>query len=223
MTLTPQQKKFFLWCGVIWVAWYVVRGVVETANRAAYLRQQAMRAQRPKPKPKPAPAPKAPAVPKASATAGPARGHVAGHVAPKPAPPSPFAKLSGIWRGRTAIDGRGVCDLKFELRERPDEPGHFSGYSTMTCNGAGQLMPRNRLNARTRTLNVMDPESAIFSGAIEKGSIEFRLDKTIGTDSDGCAPTTFSLTPFGAGQLAAEWREGGSCGGGRLILRRARG
>src|ERR1035441_9322565 len=100
MSLTPQQRKFFLWCGALAVAWYVVRGVVDTANRAAYLRQQAMRAQRQKPKPKPAPAPNVPAAPKAPVAPGASRGRAAVRPAPKPVPPSPFAKLSGVWRGR---------------------------------------------------------------------------------------------------------------------------
>jgi hypothetical protein len=223
MHLTPQQRKFFLWCAVIAVGWYVVRGVVDTANRAAYLREQAIRAQRQKAKPKPKPAPPiAKTAPTAPPAAGGVRNRVPARPLPKPAPPSPFAKLSGVWRGRVALDGRGICDLKFELKEKPDEPGHFSGFSTMTCNGAGPMMPGKRVNARTRVLDAMDPEAAILTGTAEPGSIEFHVDKTVGTDSNGCAPTSFSVTPFGNNQLAAEWREG-SCGGGRVILHKARG
>jgi len=223
MNLTAKQRNFFVWCGVIAAAWYVVRHVVDSANRAAYYRQQAIRAaQRRKPKPKAAPpVKKTPAAPKAPAAPGVARGPAIAHTRPKPAPSSPFTKLSGIWRGKVALDGRGICDLKFELTEKQDSPGRFSGYSTMTCSAAGPLMPTKKVNPRTLTLNRMDPEAAILTGAMENGSIQFHTDKAVGTDSNGCAPTSFSLTPFGSNQLAAEWRED-ACQGGRMILRKSR-
>jgi hypothetical protein len=227
--MTKQHKKILWICVGIIVASYIVRNIVIGAMQIAfYQRQMAFRAaqqrQRSKPKPvvkAPSPAPKP--APDAPATEIPAPTKVARapvHIQPIPVTPSPFVKVSGIWRGRVALDGRGVCDLKFELHE--ESPGHFSGYSTMTCNSAGQLMPDRKVNARMRTLNLMDPETAILTGTLEKGSIEFHVEKTINADSNGCAPTSFSLTPFGANQLAAEWLEG-ACGGGHLILRRARG
>jgi hypothetical protein len=219
MNVTAKQRKFFVWCGVIMAAWYVYRSVTDSANRAAYLRQQAMRAaQRQKQKPKAAPPVKT--IPAAPAP-GIAHGPAPARTRPKPAPPSPFAKLSGVWRGRVALDGRGTCDLKFELHERQGESGHFTGYSTMTCNASGPLMATKRIDPRKRTLNTLDPEAAIFSGTADNGSIELHADKIVNADANGCAPTSFSLAPFGANQLAAEWREN-TCEGGRMILRKAR-
>lgn len=212
--MTQKQRKVLLICIGVVVASYIVRNIVIGAMQIAY-QQQAMRQQRAKPKPKPAPPAekKAPAPP-SIATRG------KKPAAPKPikAPPSPFARVSGVWRGRVALDGRGNCDLKFELKE--NEPGHFAGYSTMTCTANGPLVAK-KVNRRALALNRMDPEAAILSGVIEKGSIEFHADKVVGTDSNGCAPTSFILTPFGANQLAAEWREN-TCEGGHLVLRRAR-
>jgi hypothetical protein len=219
MNITPKQRKFFIWCGVIAAVWYVVGHIIDSARRAEFYRQQAIRAeQRRNAKPKPAPpVKKIPAVPKAPA----ASGIVRGLARPKPLPPSPFAKLSGIWRGRVALDGRGICNLKFELTEKQDSPGRFSGYSTMTCSSAGPLVGK-KVNPRALALNRMDPEAAIFSGKIENGSIQLSTNKVVGSDSSGCAPSSFSLTPFGANQLAAEWRED-ACAGGRIILRKSRG
>ncbi len=64
-------------------------------------------------------------------------------------------------------------------------------------------------------------ETAILSGAADKGSFQFRVDKVIGSDRNGCAPMSFTLTPFGSDQLAAEW-QGQGCRGGHVILRRTR-
>lgn len=123
--------------------------------------------------------------------------------------------------GRTALSGKGICDLRFELREKSDEPGHFTGDSALTCRAYAPLVSRDRRTPAAATLNRVDPEAAILSGTVEKGSFQFKTDKVVGTDSNGCAPTSFSLTPFGANLLAAEWQEG-ACAGGHMILHKAR-
>jgi hypothetical protein len=220
--VNQRLKKVLGICIVIFVAAYFVHSMVINYERAAYYQQQAIRAQQrkqamAKAKPKTtAPAPKTPAVPPAAPSV--AR-RSAPRVLPKPAPPSPFAKISGIWRGGAALDGRGICNLKFELNEQAE--GRFTGYSTMTCTATGPLMADKKINQRASALNRMDPEAAILTGAVEKGSIEFHVDKTVGADAQGCSPTSFSLTPFGANQLAAEWQEA-TCAGGHMILRKVR-
>lgn len=67
----------------------------------------------------------------------------------------------------------------------------------------------------------MNPDAAILTGTVEKGAIQFRADKTIGTDVNGCAVTDITITPFGASAVAAEWREG-ACQGGNLLMQRQR-
>jgi hypothetical protein len=67
----------------------------------------------------------------------------------------------------------------------------------------------------------MDPEAAILTGTMRQdGAIQFHVDKAVGSDSNGCAPTSFTLTPFGSNQLAAEWQEK-TCGGGHVLMQRA--
>jgi hypothetical protein len=215
--MTKQQRKALLiFIGIV-VASYIVRTVAIDVLQMRYYQQQAMRAAQQKAKAKPKP------VPPAVKTAAPPRIAARPKAAPPPRPtkpqPSPYAKLSGIWQGRAAIDGRGICDVKFELREK-ESSGHFSGYSTMTCTAAGPLVGK-RLNPRLLTLNRMDPEAAILSGRMESGSVLFRADKTVGADANGCAVTSFSLTPFGSNQLAAEWQED-TCAGGHTLLRKVR-
>jgi hypothetical protein len=224
--MATKQRNFILFCVGVALAWYALRVIGNLQRQAEYYRQQATRAQqrlKAQAKPKPAPpAPKIQAAPAAPAIT--ARGKRAPVIVrPKPAPsPSPFARLPGIWAGRAAIDGRGICELRFELREKAEAPEHFAGFSSMICFGSGPLMASKTANQKALALNRMNPEAAILTGAVEKGSIEFSVDKTVGADANGCAPTGFTLTPFGANQLAAEWREGGSCSGGRLILHKGR-
>lgn len=223
--MATKQRNFILFCVGVALAWYALRVIANLQHQAEYYRQQAIRAQqreKAQAKPKPAsPAPKIQTPPAAPAVA--ARGKRGPVIArPNPAPPSPFARLSGIWAGRAAIDGRGICELRFELREKAEAPEHFAGFSSMTCFGSGPLTASKTVNQKALALNRMNPEAAILTGAVDKGSIEFSVDKTVGADANGCAPTGFTLTPFGANQLAAEWREGASCSGGRLILHKGR-
>ena len=82
------------------------------------------------------------------------------------------------------------------------------------------MAAKNRKNQKEALLNRMDPDSAILTGTLQDGAIHFRADKTIGTDINGCAVSSFTLTPFGANRLAAEWAAG-SCQGGHMVLAKA--
>jgi hypothetical protein len=139
-------------------------------------------------------------------------------MAPAPArAPAPPATISGIWQGRTAIAGRGLCTLRIELHE--NEPAHFSGFSSLACANFAPLMAKDDRNPASATLNRMSPAAAVLSGAMENGSIRLRVDKTVSANSNGCAATSFTLTPFGSNQLAAEWQEEG-CQGGHIIMQK---
>jgi hypothetical protein len=113
----------------------------------------------------------------------------------------PPNRLLGMWEGKAVIDNRGLCGLKFELRQAQE--GKLAGFSTLSCQGE----------------KASDPETAILTGAADRGSFEFRVDKVVG--GIGCAPSSFTLTPFGAAQMAAEWKER-TCSGGHMLLRRTK-
>lgn len=217
MNMTNKQRKALWICLAIVVASYAVRSIILSAMQMQYYQQQAIRAaqQRAAAKARPAPSPRASSTPAAHGTPN----TPAGGSAPAGASASP-ANLSGNWRGKTAIAGRGICALRFELSEK--ELGHFAGYSSLACANFAPLMsPQDRGNIAAAVLNKLNPAEAILSGAMENGSIRFHVDKTIGTNSNGCAATSFTVTPFGSNQLAAEWQEGG-CQGGHVILQKAR-
>lgn len=214
MNMTNKQRKALWICVGIVVASYVGRSIIDSARQAAYYQQQAMRAaqQRAYAKehpPAPARAPSVPVVPAKIATPA---------SAPNPAVAPAVETLSGIWRGRTALPGRGICTLTIELHE--GTPGHFTGFSTLGCGNFGPLMSKEDRNPAAATLNRMSPAAEIVSGAMENGTIHLTVDKTVSTNSNGCAATSFNLTPF-AKQIAAEWQEG-TCQGGRILLGRAK-
>jgi len=118
----------------------------------------------------------------------------------------PLNRLLGIWDGRAEIANRGPCSLKFELRQR--ELGQYAGFSTLTCG----IQPKS---------GQPDSETAILSGAAENGSFRFRVEKVVAPDAKGCAPSSFTLTPFGVTQLAAEWKEP-TCSGGHVLMTRTK-
>jgi hypothetical protein len=178
MNLTKDQRKF-MWIAIaLFGFWYFVRPMIFYAMQASFYRQQAAVRQQ-----------QAKAAAATPATLG--------------IPPN---RLLGIWEGKTLIDNRGLCSLRFELRQ--GQEGRFAGFSTLTC-----LIGRGPGSS--------DPETAILSGTAEKGSFQFRVDKVVGPDGNGCAPSAFTLTPFGATQLAAEWKEP-TCSGGHVLLTRTR-
>jgi hypothetical protein len=215
MNLTKQQRTLLI-CLTVLVGSCAARSVVDSILQRQYAQQQAaIRAaqQRAMEKARADAAQRAsaaattPAVPKSPAGV-PARA------------PASTGSLAGIWHGRIAITGRGICTLSLELHE--DEPGQFSGFSSLACANFAPLMPpQDQADKAAAVLNRMNPASAILSGAMENGSIHFKVDRTIDASGNGCAATSFTVTPFGTNQLAAEWQEEG-CSGGHVILQKAR-
>ena len=194
--LTAQQRKMILICLAVVVASYVIHSAITFARQQEYMRQQFIRAQQQRAKAQAdakakakAKAEKDAADRAAKATAAKAApGAKTGQTAPKPPAPSPYA---GIWTGRTAIDGRGTCTLRLEMTDKPGESNHFTGFSTMVCNNAGPLVGRGAMSRKALALDRMDPEAAVLSGTLEKTSVELKTEKTIGADTNGCAPVLF--------------------------------
>jgi hypothetical protein len=206
-----KRRNILLICGAVFLASYIVRSFVIGAMQMNYYQQQAARAaQRKQAKPAPFAPPARPEAPKSGS----------------PAPPLPkagsdfFSASPGIWLGHAALSGKGVCDLRFELR-KAEEPDHFLGYSALTCRSNGPLTSKDRSSAAAVALNRLSPEAAILSGSLDNGALHFHTDKVVGTDSGGCAPASFTLTPFCPVLIAAEWDEG-TCGVNHMILRKAR-
>lgn len=192
-------------CAAVFIASYVVRYFVLEAMRMAYYQQQAIRAAQRKQLAKQKATNPAPSSPTGGTAA---------------APPKAQSNLTGPWNGSAGIPGKGRCWVRVELTE--PEPEKYSGNFTMNCNGTGPMVARNRKNGAIYAQNQLDPVAVILSGTGENGIIKLNTDKVIGTDTSGCAPTSITLTPYGATELAAQWEEGPNCEGWHLLMRRAR-
>jgi hypothetical protein len=200
--MTKQQQKLLLIIPVVIIGSYIVKSIVTTALQVMFY-------QPPRPKPKPSPIP--PPVKVKATTPAPS-------AAPKalPQPPDPWRRFLGLWHGQAALDGRGICDLKFEIR-KGSEPSVFLGFSSFSCDSSQALMGKPGGDPRSALMNRMNPNAAILTGTVKDGALHFKADKDIGADIHGCTVTSFTLTPFGAYQLAAEW-EAGKCQGGNMLL-----
>jgi hypothetical protein len=215
MNITTKQRNFFLLCGGILALFYVAHSVESYQRQAAFFRQQAIRASQQLAREKALAKAKEEAAKKATAQA-------AAAASAKGAPVSASAKFPGIWRGRSAMEGLGLCDLRLELRPRDGGQDGFMGYSSFSCVPVASLMaPNDRSKIKPALLSRMSPDAAILTGKLIDGVIRFQAEKNIGADVHGCAVDSFTLTPFGANALAAEWRQAG-CPDGKMILTKVR-
>lgn len=103
--MDKEKRNILLICAAIFICSYLARSFVIAYLRMAYAQQQANR-QRQQPKPKPETAVQTPAA--------------------DPAEP-PLANLSGVWEAHGQVPGRGVCDLRLELKQ--NDQSHYAGFS----------------------------------------------------------------------------------------------
>lgn len=136
-----------------------------------------------------------------------------------PNTPTQSDNMLGTWQGIGPLPGNQMCTLKIEIRTNSQVPGSFSGFPVLIC---APFMPgfvRRGAAAQNTVLVPPSPVSAVLTGTAKDGSIEFTVEKTIGTTVSGCALTKLTITPFGTDQIAAQWAEG-TCEGGQILLRR---
>jgi len=144
---------------------------------------------------------------------------LAAHVAVAPGK-APLFKLVGYWTGKSMIANRGACDIKLEVRPTPEN--QFSGFVTVGC--LSFMQPKKIAPGVLSQLGKETPVSAVLSGGWDAtaGSLKLLATKNIGFDQSGkgCAMTSLTVTPFGKGQVAAEWQDP-ACSGGQMILARS--
>lgn len=234
MNMTPQQKKALWICLMIFAGYYVFRFLVfSTLQVVSYTQRpfhQSPRKPNPKPQEKqgpPAPQPAVSSVPAPASVPVPTVKQESTPTKPvrtipvKDGPP-PQNKFFGIWRGNQELEARGMCQIRFEVKPKQDQPDSFSGYLKIVCISSAPLTENKQSAAEILAMNQLNPEAAIFTGKLaDDGSMQFQTDKVVNTDSSGCTPESFSLTPFGAGLHAADWKEDPPCSGGKSILQRA--
>jgi hypothetical protein len=202
MTLTDKQKKLAWIVGGILLAIHFTPGIWNN------LRQEWAARSTPAHSAKPSPVHTAPAVPPPTAPVG------------APSPNTQFAKLIGIWAGTAVLSNRDFCQVRLELRASPDQPGDYTGYSSMSCAPLMALAGHtyNRRTLPPDDMQRMAPVSTVLSGPVKDGAIRLMLQQSITTTPDGCQPTAYTLTPF-AEKLGAKF-DRGTCQGGQLVMQR---
>lgn len=132
------------------------------------------------------------------------------------------ANLSGTWKGTAVLANHGgMCTMQLEIRPNQEEEQEFSGFSTFACPSFLPFLvmqPHRGANPWSMMLRQMQTTSGIFSGPVVNNSLQFRVEKIIGIDGQGCAMTSLTVTPFGSKQIAADWQEGASCQAGQMLL-----
>lgn len=198
MNITKKQRNV-IWLVIALIAIYYAPSVILSMRQASFARQlaaqqrAALQAARQ-------------TLPKAQAGAG------AGAPVAETAPAPPciadrMGSLVGTWLGRALLSNRGTCSLQIDLEGGPEQ---FSGRSSLGCAPLLPTQPR------------MNPSFAVISGKEEKGSLNLAVDKFIGATPEikSCVITSFSLTPFGPGQMIAQWQDG--CEGGQILMQKAK-
>jgi FAD/FMN-containing dehydrogenase len=225
MDVTAKQRKILLACIVIIVGYYIARFVIVSQQRAEIFRQAAMAQQQAiqraaaQQRAKAEADAKARAAIAASTTATTAAIQV---ITPNSQALTTLTNMAGIWEGQAALDGRGACRGRLEMHPAENSPGAYTGYFTLSCTSANPLMSApNRHNAATAMKNNMDPAAAILSGHAENGSVHLTVEKTVGTDINGCTATSFTLTPFGVNRLTAQWQQSDQCPDEEMLMGRA--
>jgi len=213
MTLTKEQRRFALGIGALLVALYIVPIAIGIAAKIVDTLHPNPRVASSYTKP-------SPATPMSSNSPYPPGSTFTG--TPTIAPNDEYAKMIGVWQGTSVQPNRGICTLRVEIRMSNAVPDGYAGYSTMRCNPSFFTIDKDRRlpNSETLLAAQVEPVSAILSGMGANDAIQFHVDRNIGQYADGCKPTSFTISPFGLQQIAAQWQEG-NCRSGDMILRRA--
>lgn len=132
--------------------------------------------------------------------------------------PTPLSNLNGMWEGQQAQPNRDLCQMGLEMRD--NGAGLLTAYPRINCVALMPYLPGpHKLDPASAAAKSMSTVSAVLTGTIKDGELAFHVDKAIGATFDGCALTSFTVTPFGKDEVAAEWQNG-TCGRGQIMLRR---
>lgn len=123
-----------------------------------------------------------------------------------------------MWEGQQAQPNRDLCQMNLEMRD--NGAGLLAAYPRINCVALMPYLPGpHKLDPASAAAKSMSTVSAVLTGTIKDGELAFHVDKAIGATFDGCTLTSFTVTPFGRDEVAAEWQNG-TCGRGQIMLRR---
>jgi hypothetical protein len=196
------QKKFLWIAGIALAIFYFAPTFINSYRRAAYIRQmEAARLAKAQAAQKSSPLP----------------------ASTVPVIPTQFESLIGVWQG-AGPQGQVGCNLRLELRRSFTDPGHFTGFPVLACTPIVSPFERHSPAQVQSTITAaFTPMTAVLTGTPQNGTIQFTVDRVIGKTPNGCAMTSFTLTPYGNDLIAAEWNDGLCSSGdqhGQLLLKR---
>jgi hypothetical protein len=203
--MNPKQKKLIWIAGIVVIVFYFAPSVLNSIRYAALIRaQNEARMAKPPAAKSASPLPGSPVAPASAGT-------VPGAAATSTASPQ-FDNLIGIWQGMALLPEHGNCNMKLELRNAP-EPGQIKGFPVMVC------VQIPVISTGPKTFAQYSPASAVITGKPTGNAVEFTVDKVVSKGEGHCAFTSFTVTPFGSDQIAAEWKQD-TCPAGQILLRR---
>lgn len=212
MTTLQKQRLFWLIVFVLAVV-YFAPSVFHSTHQVVITRPSASR-------------PALPAQPGRIANPLPASGAagLAASAAAAAAIPTQYDSLIGIWQGAGPQPGLGMCNLRLELRRNPADPSRLLGFPVLACAPIMPLISRpSAAQAQSALMSGLSPMSAVLTGTVQNGALQFSVDRVMGNAPNGCALTSFTVTPFGNDLISAEWHEGGCQRGdqrGQILLKR---
>ena len=143
--------------------------------------------------------------------------------------PDPAAlELLGRFSGQQLQSDMETCRVSLEVKPKALETGFYSAYESRSCVPSflfshGPLTAQKLLEARNAAELAL-PVSTSMSGSMNDGAMTFRIDQVVGATEHHCGPRTYSISPFGTGQIMAQWEEPAPCNSknGHMVLAKAR-
>lgn len=144
-------------------------------------------------------------------------------------PPDPLAmELVGRFGGQQLESDLENCRVSLEVKPAVLQIGFYSAYESRSCVPSALAYRGPLTAARAGQLpNIIEaasPVSTSMSGSIVDGSMKFRIDQVVGATAHHCGPRSYSISPFGTGQIMAQWEEPSPCNKtGHMVLVKAKG
>jgi hypothetical protein len=143
-------------------------------------------------------------------------------------PPDPMAaELTGRFAGKQLEPNMENCQVSLEVKPQIAQTGFYSAYESRSCVPSNIFYrgPQTALKAGQlpNLIEEASPVSSSMSGSIVGQSMNFRIDQVVGMTAHHCGPRSYSISPFGTGQVMAQWEEPAPCNkSGHMVLVRAR-
>ena len=141
------------------------------------------------------------------------------HPQPASPPPAKDAGMLGRWQsGALPLPKRGICSLWMDVSRNTQDANKYTGAATLNCSPMIAPASTRREAILRRNSPMPQPVATTLTGALEKDTIVFKVDKLF--NGGECGINGLSVSRFGSQYLAAELHD--ACGGGSAVMHKAR-